>query len=71
MMSRRFSPSEAHGGESPTPHSTALLLIDFQNEFTTEGGKMHEAVRECMNETSMLCNAKEVSGHLVSLCVIK
>ena len=26
------------------PEKTAILLIEYQNEFTTEGGKLHEAV---------------------------
>ena len=30
---------------------TALLLIEYQNEFTTEGGKLYPAVREVMEKT--------------------
>ncbi|KAH8060165.1 isochorismatase-like protein [Aureococcus anophagefferens] len=28
--------------------TTALLLIEYQNEFTTEGGKLHDAVKDSM-----------------------
>ena len=33
---------------------TALLLVEYQNEFTTEGGKLHDAVKESMAATGML-----------------
>ena len=42
------------------PKSTALVLIEFQNDFTTEGGAFHEAVRGVMDKTGMLANAQEV-----------
>ncbi|WIA19797.1 hypothetical protein OEZ85_005708 [Tetradesmus obliquus] len=40
------------------PQKTALVLIEFQNEFTTEGGKLHDAVKSVMESTGMLANAK-------------
>jgi nicotinamidase-related amidase len=49
--------------ESPTaldPNETALVLIEYQNEFTTEGGKLYEAVKECMKATGTLENSKKV-----------
>ena len=36
------------------PAKTALLLIEYQNEFTTEGGVLHGAVAPVMNKTGML-----------------
>src|SRR6476620_1810698 len=42
------------------PRSTALVLIEFQNDFTTEGGALHGAVADSMAQTNMLENAKEV-----------
>lgn len=42
------------------PKQTALVLIEYQNEFTTEGGKLHEAVKECMTETKTLENSKKL-----------
>jgi nicotinamidase-related amidase len=59
---------EAHQSHQPTweaamtidPKSTALVLIEFQNDFTTEGGAFHEAVRGVMDKTGMLANAQEV-----------
>src|SRR5258705_2883364 len=41
------------------PSSTALVLIEFQNDFTTPGGKLHGAVQEVMQSTGMLDNTKE------------
>merc|ERR1712054_524063 len=34
-----FAPTDAKGGTEIVPAKTALLCIEFQNEFTTEGGK--------------------------------
>lgn len=38
------------------PETTALLLIEFQNDFTSEGGVLHGAVKPVMDETGMLAN---------------
>ena len=54
MADRVFSPAEAKGGTAPVPSRTAVLFIEYQNEFTTAGGKLHEAVAPCMAETNML-----------------
>ena len=36
--------------------STALVLIEYQNDFTTEGGVFHPAVAPVMKENGMLAN---------------
>ncbi|NED68714.1 isochorismatase family protein, partial [Streptomyces sp. SID10244] len=38
------------------PTTTALVLIEFQNEFTSDGGVLHDAVSEVMDKTGMLAN---------------
>ena len=38
------------------PHTTALVLIEFQNDFTTPGGVFHDAVKGVMHSTDMLAN---------------
>jgi nicotinamidase-related amidase len=43
------------------PRSTAVVLIEFQNDFTSEGGALHGAVAGSMAETNMLENAKAVA----------
>jgi len=51
---RSFTPQEAKGGADIIPSKTAVLFIEYQNEFTSEGGKLHGAVKEVMEATDML-----------------
>jgi len=44
------------------PEKTALVLIEYQNDFTSPGGTLHEAVKPIMQSTNMLANTKEVAG---------
>lgn len=39
---------------------TALVLIEFQNDFTTPSGVQHEAVRAVMEQTDMLAHSRAV-----------
>jgi nicotinamidase-related amidase len=36
------------GGVDVNAKKTAVVFIEYQNEFTTEGGKLHEAVKGTM-----------------------
>lgn len=38
------------------PAQTALVLIEYQNDFTSVGGALHEAVKGVMQSTNMLAN---------------
>ena len=38
------------------PSTTAVVLIEYQNDFTSEGGVLHGAVAEVMDKTGMLAN---------------
>lgn len=38
------------------PETTAVVLIEYQNEFTSDGGVLHPAVAEVMDKTQMLPN---------------
>lgn len=38
------------------PATTALVLIEYQNEFASDGGVLHDAVAEVMDSTDMLAN---------------
>ena len=40
---------------------TAVVLIEFQNDFTSQGGALHGAVEGVMESTHMLANAKRVA----------
>jgi nicotinamidase-related amidase len=42
------------------PATTAVVLIEYQNEFTTDGGVLHGAVAEVMDKTNMLENTRQV-----------
>ena len=41
------------------PKQTALILIEFQNDFTSDGGTLHQAVQPVMESTQMLANTLE------------
>ena len=41
------------------PKSTAVVLIEYQNDFTSNGGTLHEAVKPVMDKTNMLANTVE------------
>jgi ureidoacrylate peracid hydrolase len=43
------------------PKTTAVVLIEYQNDFTSEGGVLHGAVSEVMDKTSMLENSRRVA----------
>jgi nicotinamidase-related amidase len=42
------------------PATTAVVLIEYQNDFTSEGGTLHTAVEAVMDKTNMLANTKRV-----------
>lgn len=41
-----------------TASQTALILIEYQHDFTSTNGALHEGVKECMQQTNMLANSK-------------
>jgi ureidoacrylate peracid hydrolase len=41
------------------PKHTAIVLIEYQNDFTSEGGTLHGAVKGVMDSTNMLANTLE------------
>jgi nicotinamidase-related amidase len=64
MTSRTFTPANAKGGCDINQAKTALLLIEYQNEFTTKGGKLHDAVAEVMNSNDMLKKSADVANEV-------
>ena len=42
------------------PNRTAVVLIEYQNDFTSEGGALHGAVQGSMEATGMLKNTQDV-----------
>merc|ERR1719164_68554 len=49
-----FAAADAKGGCKIEPKKTAMVCIEFQNEFTTEGGKLYPPVKGVMESTGML-----------------
>ncbi len=43
------------------PQTTAVVLIEYQNEFVSKGGVLHEAVAEVMAQTNMLANSARLA----------
>ncbi|WP_043769994.1 cysteine hydrolase [Algiphilus aromaticivorans] len=43
------------------PKTTALVLIEYQNDFTSAGGVLHDAVKGVMDSTGMLDKSREVA----------
>jgi ureidoacrylate peracid hydrolase len=41
------------------PKTTAVILIEYQNDFTSEGGSLHDAVKGVMEHEHMLPNTVE------------
>jgi nicotinamidase-related amidase len=42
------------------PKRTAVVLIEYQNDFTSEGGALHGAVQDVMEKTGMPENTREL-----------
>lgn len=42
------------------PATTAVVLIEYQNEFSSDGGALHGAVAKVMDKTNMLANTAQV-----------
>jgi len=61
LNSRAFQPADAKGGSEIKPATTAVVFIEYQNEFTTKGGKMHGKVKEVMEASDMLKQSAAVA----------
>jgi len=57
---RAFTANDAKGGDACAAAESALVLIGYQNEFTTKGGKLHDAVKDVMQDTKMLENTAKL-----------
>ena len=43
------------------PKRTAVVLVEYQNDFTSEGGALHDVVRDVMERTGMLDNTRRLA----------
>jgi len=62
MADRVFNSADAKGGTDLELSKTAIIFIEYQNEFTSDGGKLHDAVKENMAETGMLEKSATLAG---------
>lgn len=58
LTSAYMSDSDSTSLPSLDPKETAVVLIEYQNEFTTDGGALFGAVKDCMEATGTLQNSK-------------
>ena len=42
------------------PKHTAIILIECQNDFASDGGALHDGVRDVMERTGMLANVRQL-----------
>jgi ureidoacrylate peracid hydrolase len=42
------------------PKTTAVVLVEYQNDFTSDGGVLHGAVEGVMSSTDMMANTRQV-----------
>jgi nicotinamidase-related amidase len=57
---RKFTSSLSMSTKAFSLDSTALVLIEYQNEFCTKGGKLHEAVKDVQESNKVLENSVEL-----------
>ena len=43
------------------PAKTAVVLIEYQNDFTSDGGALHDAVKGVMDDSGMLANSRRMA----------
>src|SRR5262250_2241376 len=55
----RNGPTFPHKEATMDPKKTAVVLIEYQNDFTSDGGTLHQAVKPVMDSTNMLANTVE------------
>ena len=53
--------NSGRGGLGIDPQRTAVIFIEFQNEFTSAGGKLHPAVRDVMAASGMLARSAQLA----------
>jgi len=71
-ISIHISHSVMSSGSSPIkldPRQTAVVLIEFQNEFLKPGGTLHDGVKAVMSSTNMLSNTVSLVSQCRSLSI--
>ena len=59
---RIYLGDESKGGREVVATTTAVLLIEFQNEFCSPGGKLHDSVKAVMKSNNMVKNTAALAS---------
>src|ERR1700721_3941041 len=60
-FSKTDKKQKKQGRKPMNPETTAIVLIEYQNDFTTPGGVFHDGVKGVMEKNNMLANSIEVA----------
>jgi nicotinamidase-related amidase len=60
-FSKTDKKQKKQGSTPMNPETTAIVLIEYQNDFTTPGGVFHDGVKGVMEKNNMLANTIEVA----------
>jgi nicotinamidase-related amidase len=60
LWAAKPSKQETTGARSMNPKTTAIVLIEYQNDFTTSGGVFHDGVKGVMQSSNMLANTVDL-----------
>jgi len=60
LSAEKSSRQETTGAKLMNPKTTALVLIEYQNDFTTPKGVFHDGVKGVMQSNNMLANTVDV-----------
>jgi len=56
LVDAKASKQETTGAKPMNPKTTAIVLIEYQNDFTTPNGIFHDGVKGVMQSSNMLSN---------------
>src|SRR5437868_4664688 len=56
LVDAKASKQETTGAKPMNPKTTAIVLIEYQNDFTTPNGVFHDGVKGVMQSSNMLSN---------------
>jgi nicotinamidase-related amidase len=59
---KRARAEKTMGAKPMNPQTTAIVLIEYQNDFTSPGGVFHDGVKDVMQSNNMLANTVEVAN---------
>lgn len=61
LLAAKSTRQQTTGAKLMNPKTTALVLIEYQNDFTTPKGVFHDGVKAVMQSNNMLANSVDVA----------